>query len=82
MSNYTGIDVKIDNDNGTTTPVVGATIHVYDVTHDTALADLPTLTDAAGHVPAGTLAVAAGTLIRFWVSLGKGMVGFWEEETT
>lgn len=82
MSNYTGIDVKIDNNDGSTTPVVGATIHVYDVTNDTALADLPTVTDASGHVPAGTLAVAAGTTIRFWVNLGNGLVGLWEEETT
>ena len=53
-SNFTGFDVLIDNDDGTTTPVASHAVHVYDATHSVALADVAT--DASGHVASGTLA--------------------------
>lgn len=80
MSNYLGFDVLIDNDDGTTTPVASHTVHVWDVTGNAALPDVAT--DASGHVAAGTLAVAAGTTVRFWVDLGNGRVGFNEVVTS
>ena len=79
-SNYPAFDVLVDNDDGTTTPVPSTTINVYDVTNDAALSDLAT--DADGHVDAGTLAVAAGTEIRFSFSRTNGQCGFSEVITT
>jgi hypothetical protein len=79
-SSYGGFDVLIDNDDGTTTPVVNKTVHVYDVTHSVALGDIAS--DGTGHVAAGTLAVSAGALVRFWIDLGNGQVGFNEVITT
>lgn len=80
MSSYSAFDVLIDNNDGTQTAVPGATVHVYDVTNAAALADV--VADGSGHVTAGTLAVAVGTLIRFWVNLGNGRVGYAEVVTT
>lgn len=76
-SNYAAFEVKIDNDNGTTTFVPLQVVHVYDVDHLVALADVTS--DAAGVVAAGTVPVAPGTLIRFYflkpVAAGDPYVG-------
>lgn len=79
-SNYPAFDVLVDNDDGTTSPVPSTTIKVYNVTGSAALADLAS--DADGHVAAGTLAVAVGTLIRFSFSRTNGQCGFSEVLTT
>jgi hypothetical protein len=65
-SNYSAFEVKIDNDDGTTTLVPGQVVHVYDVNNLVALADV--VSDAAGVVPAGTVPSAPGTLVRFYFS--------------
>jgi hypothetical protein len=79
-SNYASFEVKIDNDDGTTTPVASETVTVYDVTNDEALDDLTS--DVDGHIAAGTLDVAAGTSVRFSVALADGRTGYKEEVTT
>lgn len=79
-SNYLSFEVLIDNDDGTTTPMPSQTVHVYDVTHTTALADIAS--DANGHVAAGTVTPTVGTLVRFSVSLANGQCGYKEEVTT
>jgi hypothetical protein len=79
VSSYSGFDVLIDNDDGTTTPVANRVVHVYDVAAGLALTDV--LSDAMGHVVAGTLGVAVGTIVRFWVDLGDGRVGYCEAVT-
>ena len=80
MSNYSGFDVIFDPNNGSAPTLLGSqTVHVYDITHSTALADITSPAD--GHVPGGTLAVAAGTLIRFYVTLADGRCGFVEKVT-
>jgi hypothetical protein len=79
-SSYSGFDVLIDNDDGTTTPVASHAVHVYDKSHSVALSDVAT--DASGHVASGTLAVAVGTTVRFWVDLGDGRVGYNEVVTS
>lgn len=63
MSTYPALEAYIDNDDGTVTPVPSTTVHVYDVTHSALLAD--TASDANGTVPSASVAVAAGTLLRF-----------------
>lgn len=79
-SSYSGFDVLIDNDDGTTTAVANRVVHVYDVGAGAALPDV--ISDAVGHVVAGALNVAAGTIVRFWVDLGDGRVGYCEAVTT
>jgi hypothetical protein len=79
-SNFAAFDVLIDNNDGTTSPVPSTTINVFDVTHDAALSDLAS--DADGHVAGGTLAVAAGTEIRFSFSRANGQCGYSEVLTT
>jgi hypothetical protein len=76
MSNYPGFEVKIDNDDGSTTLLPLQTVKVYDVTHDTALSDIAT--DANGLVAPGTLSVDAGTKIRFSFSRADGICGYSE----
>jgi hypothetical protein len=78
-SGYTSFEVLIDNDDGTTTPVLSQPITVYDVTNDVALDDLAS--DANGHVASGTLDVDAGTIVRFSAALADGRCGFKEEVT-
>lgn len=80
MSNYPAFNVSIDNNDGTSTPVVSTTISVYDASNNAALAD--TATDANGIVPAGSVAAAAGTLLRFSFALGNGICGYAEIFTT
>lgn len=63
MSSYPAFDIKIDNDDGTTTPLPAQTIHVYDVTNDELLDDIAS--DVDGHVAGGALDVDPGTLVRF-----------------
>jgi hypothetical protein len=80
MSNYTAFDVLIDNNDGTASPVPLTTINVYDVTGAAALADLTS--DVNGHVPAGTLPIAAGSIARFSFKLADGRCGYSEIVTT
>ncbi|HEX3560359.1 MAG TPA: hypothetical protein VHU19_14220 [Pyrinomonadaceae bacterium] len=80
MSTYAAFELVIDNNDGTFTPVASQTVHVYDVTHSTALAD--TASDANGTVPAASVAVAVGTLLRFSFLLANGICGFAENATT
>jgi hypothetical protein len=80
LSNYAAFDVLIDNNDGTTSPVPMQTINVYDATHGAALSALTT--DANGHIPAGTVPPAAGTLIRFSFALADGRCGYSEIVTT
>jgi hypothetical protein len=79
MSTYAAFELTIDNDDGTFTPVPGATVMVYDVTHAVTLAD--TASDADGTVPGATVAVAAGTRLRFSVQLANGLAGCAEQVT-
>jgi len=79
-SDYAAFDVMIDNDDGTTTPLVSETISVYDVTNDAPLAD--TASDSDGIVPGDTVAVDVGTLLRFSFSRADGICGFSEVLTT
>ena len=80
MSAYAAFDVKTQDLDGTTAPAPIEIVKVYDVTHDVALTDLAT--DANGHVPAGTLAVAAGTVIRLSFLMANGRCGYSEIVTT
>jgi hypothetical protein len=80
MSNYPAFEVKVDNDDGTTTPCPLQVVKVYDVTNAAALADVNA--DSSGIVPAGSLAVAVGTLIRFSFSRADGICGYSEVFTT
>ena len=80
MSDYPGFEVKIDNDDGTHTMLPLQTIHVYDVTHAAALADIAS--DANGLVAPGALAVDAGTRIRFSFNRADGICGYSEIFTT
>lgn len=67
MSSYTGFEAKQrDPVTGAITMLVSTTIHVHDVTHNVALPDVAS--DAYGIVAGGTVAVAAGTTIRFYIS--------------
>jgi hypothetical protein len=78
---YQSFEVKIDNDDGTTTLCPLQTVKVYDVTHAAALApDLQT--DANGVITAGILAVDPGSLIRFSFSRADGICGYSEVYTT
>jgi hypothetical protein len=80
MTDYTGFEVKIDNDDGTTTMLPLQTVSVYDVTNDEALDDLTT--NADGFIEAGTLDVDAGTLIRFSFNRADGICGYSEQTTS
>jgi hypothetical protein len=80
MSDYPAFEVKIDNNDGSFTPVASETISVYDVTNDDALAD--TASDANGHVAGDSIAVAAGTVIRFSFRLANGICGYSEAVTS
>lgn len=79
-SNYSSFNAKIDNDDGSTTPLASVTVKVYDVTHSTPLAD--TATDADGNVAGASVAVAAGTELRFSYSRADGICGYAEVLTT
>jgi hypothetical protein len=79
-SAYAAFDVKTQDLDGTEAPVPLETVKVYDVTHDVALDDLET--DANGHIDAGTLDVAAGTVIRFSFLMLNGRCGYSELVTT
>lgn len=81
-SNYAAFTLKIRNADKTVALVAGQTVHVYDITHGAALADLPTPSDANGIVPNGTLPVAPGTKIRFSFWRADGECGKAEITTT
>jgi hypothetical protein len=78
-SNYAAFELLIDNDDGTFTPVPSAAVKVYDVTNGVALAD--TASDANGTVPGASVAVAAGTLLRFSFRRADGICGYAENVT-
>lgn len=79
MSSYTAFELLIDNDDGTFTPAASTAVQVYDVTHSAALAD--TASDANGTVPGASVAVAAGTRLRFSFRLVNGICGYAENVT-
>jgi hypothetical protein len=81
-SNYAAFELKIENADKTYSPVAGQTVHVYDISHAMALADLATPSDANGVVPGGTLPVASGTRIRFSFWRADGECGKAEGTTT
>jgi hypothetical protein len=70
-SNYTGFELKVDAGDGLDHFITGATVKVYDITATNpvtgtgtvALADV--VSDVNGHVASGTVAVAAGSKVRF-----------------
>jgi hypothetical protein len=80
LSNYASFEVKIRKPDKTIVMVPSQTIHVYDVTHSAALADIAS--DTNGIVAAGTVPVAAGTLIRFSFWRADGECGKKEATTT
>jgi hypothetical protein len=88
MSAYAAFEVKIDNDDGTTTMLPGQTVHAFNVTGLAVLADVTS--DGAGVVPAGAYSgVAAGSLVRFYFSIpyssgnaNTGVCGYSEIFTT
>ncbi len=80
MSNYTSFDLKLRNDDGSYTLLPSETVSVYDVDHTTALAD--TASGSDGVVPGASVAVAAGTLLRFSFSRADGVCGYAEQVTT
>lgn len=79
MSEYRTFEIYFDNEDGTVSDVANQTVHVYDVTNGVALAD--TVSDANGTVLGATLAVDAGTLIRFAVVRADGRSRCAEQET-
>ncbi|MCA1567235.1 MAG: hypothetical protein LC803_16600 [Acidobacteria bacterium] len=79
MSNFNSFNIVIDNNDGTVTPVPNQTVKVYDVTNATPLAD--TASDEFGVVPGASVAVAAGTRLRFSVTRVDGLNGCAEQET-
>jgi len=80
VSDYTGFEVKVDNDDGTVTMLPLETVKVYDVTNEEELDDLTS--DAEGLIAPGSLDVDAGTLIRFSVQRVDGISGYADQLTT
>jgi hypothetical protein len=67
MSNYTGFEAKQrDPVTGAVTMLASTTIHVHDITNDAALPDVAS--DVSGIVAPGSVGVAAGTTIRFYIA--------------
>ena len=79
MSNYNAFTIRIDNNDGTFTTVPNQAVQIYDVTNGVALAG--TASDAFGVVSGASVAVPAGTLLRFSVTRANGLNGFAEQET-
>jgi hypothetical protein len=79
MTSYPTFELLIDNDDGTFTPVPSTAVKVYDVTNSAALDD--TASDSNGTVPGASVAVAAGTLLRFSFRLANGICGYAENTT-
>lgn len=79
-SNYTAFDVKIDNGDGTTTPVPDATVNVFNATDVDELD--PLTADSDGHVAGGSLAVDVGTIVYFRIENHLGLAGVLEQTTT
>ena len=82
-SNYTLFEVGVDNDDGTISPVPGATVEVRDVTDPDNIVQLAdVVADGSGVVAGGVVAVDAGSKLRFtWVA-ADGRCGYAEEITT
>lgn len=69
-SDYPTIDVFFVESDGMRTPAASTDVIVYDTVTE---ADIDTLTtDVNGHLAAGTLSVAVGTLVRFRVENFQG----------
>jgi hypothetical protein len=79
-SSYSSFDVVENVGTGAPTLVPSQTINVFNVTGNSPLPDI--ISDANGHVPAGTLPVAAGTLIRFSGSKPDGRRAYAEQVTS
>jgi hypothetical protein len=78
-STYNAFNIVIDNNDGTVSAVPSQAVQVYDVTNEVALAD--TASDEFGVVPGASVAVDAGTLLRFSVTRADGLNGCAEQET-
>jgi hypothetical protein len=79
MSSFNAFTLRIDNNDGTFTPVPNQAVQVYDVTNNVALD--PLQSNAFGIIAGGALDVDAGTLVRFSVTRADGLNGFAEQET-
>lgn len=67
---------EADNGNGTSSPLPGLTVKVYDVT---GAADVATVTtDSDGNFPATSVSGAAGSLYRIRAENYQGKAGFVE----
>ncbi len=85
MSNYSLFEVKIDWDNGNPILVPEATIQVRNITDpENIIRLMPDLeASSTGVVAAGSLAVDAGSIIRFsWFDNNTGICGFAEDVTS
>jgi hypothetical protein len=80
ISYYAAFEVKIDNDDGTTTMLPAQVVQVYDATN--AAAHGTVTSDGTGVVAAGSLPVDAGTLIRFSFTRADGICGYSEIYTS
>jgi hypothetical protein len=80
-SNFTTFEAIIDNGNGSTTPVPSTSIKAWDTVADVDLGAVAT-SDANGIVAGGTVAVAAGTRVRFRIENFHGRAGYEEQVTT
>lgn len=69
-SNYPTIDVFFVESDGARTAAASTTVKVRNTATNTDIATLTT--DSNGHIAAGTLSVAAGTLVRFRVENYQG----------
>jgi hypothetical protein len=81
MADYESFQVFVKAADGSRTTIPDAVVKVYNVTGAAALADI--VADAEGVVEAGTLAPAAGTLIRFkWEHATDLRCGYAEQTLT
>ncbi|MEO7509331.1 MAG: hypothetical protein ABIZ95_18945 [Pyrinomonadaceae bacterium] len=79
-SNYEPFDVNYYDSAGQAVPIADATVEVYDATNSVDLD--PITADSNGVVGAGTVAVDAGTVVRFRVEGYLGAAGALEQTTT
>lgn len=79
-SSYATFDVVKRGRDGATTKLAGVQLKIYDATGNASLGTV--VTDAGGVVPAGTVNVAAGTLILFRIENYQGMAGSIPQVTT
>jgi hypothetical protein len=79
-SNYEAFYVTKRSANGVKTHVAGATVKAYDADLSAAISTLTA--DGTGLIVAGTLAVSAGTRVRFRVENEAGLAGSLTQITT